>query len=433
MKRLLTITLAFNILFLANANTATDGETRTATVSKSVSVNDLINIQAKYTEVVLETWSKQEVEITATIRYDGKMTEKMTSFLEEFQARVEKNINLSNGALLIDTNIDKPNKVQIGSKHVGINIGYSEGELKLAYKIKAPERNSYEINSSYRDLTLIGTYEKVKLTQYSGELTTDYINEADLNLKYGSASFKEIAKAKMDIYEQEIDASFIEELEISTKYSDLEIDKLKRMDANSYESDFIIESIGNLSGNFKYGELEIQENLADAELEFYEMDIKANTAGTIKFEQSKYGKIRFDEVISLSFSQSYEDKITIGKLGDFKSLESKYANHNIQELTGSFELAAYEDDIEIDKIAQSVDKIDVNGKYINATIGISNRSFNFYSNVKYGKVDYNENQIEIKKYIKENDRLEVEINSKNANSTPIQVLFEGYEVDVVIK
>ena len=433
MKRLLTITLAFNLLFLVNASTKPDGETRTATVTRQVSVNDLINIKAKYTELVIETWDKDEIEITATVRYDGKMTDKMTEFLQEFQEQVENKIIDSSGEILIDTDLDRPNKVQIGSKRVGINIGFSEDEFKLDYKIKAPARSSYEISSSYRDVSMIGKFEKVKLTQYSGELTADYIAEADLDMKYGSSNFKEIGKATMEIYEQELEAITIGDLEINTKYSELEIDKITSMEAVSYESDFVIEFIGSLSGNYKYGELEIKENLGDAELAFYEMDIDAKNAGNIKFEQSKYGKIKFDEVKSLNFLQSYEDNLTIGRLGDFRSISSKYAKHNIQTLSGSFMLNAYEDDIRIYQVAESTSEIDIDGKYINAIVDLSPVPFSFYSNVKYGKVDYNESDVDIKKYIKESDQLEVELRSKNASSTSMQVRVKGYEIDVVLK
>ena len=43
------------------------GETRTAKVTVDVSPSDVINIQAKYTELVIESWDKNEVEVIATV------------------------------------------------------------------------------------------------------------------------------------------------------------------------------------------------------------------------------------------------------------------------------------------------------------------------------------------------------------------------------
>ena len=432
MKRLITTLFVFSA-FAHLSFSKEKVETRTATVRMEVSPNSLINIQAKHTDLVVETWDKSEVEIVATLRFDGKMTDRMIEFLENFQEHVEDNVHLSGSELSISTNLDEPNKVQIGSKHVGIIIGFSEEEFRLDYKIKAPKVNEYEINNSYKDVTLIGDFEKMKFTQYSGDLKADFIQDAEINMKYGNASINQIGTATMEIYEQELDVQKFGELEINTKYSEIEIDEIKLMEAVSYETDFVFGSIGSASGNFKYGEMEVKNRIEKSEFEFYEMDIEANEAGKIEFKSSKYGKHNFEQVESLSFDQSYEDELTIDELGDFKSNDSKYGNHEIGKLTGSFVLSAYEDDVDIDEVAGSVNKINISGKYIKAALGITDQSFNLKTNIKYGKVDYDESAVEVKKYIKEGNQLEVEVVSKNRpSSNPILINVEGYEVDVEI-
>lgn len=433
MKRLLLITFAFNLLFLVNASsTNKDGETRSATVKVSVTANDLINIKAKYTDLVVEAWDKDEVEVVATVRFDGKMTDKMVEFLDNFQEYVEENITKSGGELEINTNLDEPNKIQIGSKRVGIIVGFSEDELRLDYKIKTPRKNKYEINSSYRDLRLIGSFENMEITQYSGELNADFIGKAELNLKYGSASFKEIKTATMEIYEQEIEAETIGTLEITTKYSELEIRTIDRMEAASYESDFEFDNAGFISGNFKYGEIAIQEELGDAKLEFYEMEIEARSIKNILLTNSKYSKVTAAKIGNITYTQSYEDETSVGILGSFKSLDSKYGEHEIEKLTKSLNLDAYEDDINIEEVSSSVESITIKGKYINSKLGLREQSYNLKTNVKYGKVDYNESEVNVKKYIKEDDKLEVEVVSKNNSANPIQITAEGYEIDVEI-
>ena len=224
MKRLKPF--AFSLLVaLAGVAGERNLETRSATIVLDVSPNDLINIRAKNTDLVVETWDKNQVEIVATLRYDGKMTNKMTDFMDNFQEYVEENIAHSGGQLRIDTNLDEPNKIQIGSKHVGIIIGFSEDELKLDYKIKAPKQNDFEIDNSYKDVALIGDFGKVKLTQYSGELKAGYIEDAEINLKYGSSSFRGIGSGVAELYEQKLDAVTIEELELNAKYSEIEVGK----------------------------------------------------------------------------------------------------------------------------------------------------------------------------------------------------------------
>ena len=432
MKRLIVILFASSLTVYTSSAKSRDFETRTATVQVEVSPNDLINIEAKNTDLMVEAWDKNQVEIVATLRFDGKMTDKMTAFLENFQKHVEENIRKSGNELIIETNLDEPNKVQIGSKHVGIIIGFSEDEFRLDYKIKAPKANRFEIDHSYKDVSLIGDFRKMNLKQYSGDLTADFIQEAELNLKYGNAIIKGMGVVDMELYEQELEVETIDELEINTKYSEIEIDEIGTMKAVSYETDFVFGTIKSASGNYKYGEMEVKNRIGESDFEFYEMDLTANSAGSIEFTSSKYGKHEFGTISSLVMDQSYEDELTIDELGNFKSKDSKYGNHAIELLSGAFDLNAYEDDLEIEEVSSSVDRIAIAGKYINASFGISDQSYNLKTNVKYGTVDYDESAVEVKRYIKEGDKLEVEVLSKTASSNPIQVIVEGYEIDVEI-
>ena len=130
--------------------------------------------------------------------------------------------------------------------------------------------------------------------------------------------------------------------------------------------------------------------------------------------------------------QSYEDEFTINKLGDFKSKDSKYGNYEIDVLTGSFELSAYEDDLEIEEVTSSVSQIELTGKYINASLGVSDQAFNLKTNVKYGTIEYDEMDVEVKRYIKDGDQLEAEVLSKKSSLNPIQIIVQGYELDVEI-
>ncbi len=426
MKKLILIALISSL----NYSYANDGETRTATVKVEISSTDDINIQAKNTDLVVETWDKNEVLIEATVRYDGKMTDKMEKFLDEFEQRVNDKISRGAGELKIDTNLDRPNKVQIGSKHVGINISYGDDELKILYKVKAPGANKYVIANSYEDVRLIGRFEKIEFTQYSGELEAENIGTATMNLKYGSANIQNVDEGKFEIYEQELDIDKLGNLDLNTKYSDLEFKVAREIDAVSYESDFDIGSVGEMNGNFKYGEINISNTLEKAEFVFYEMKLDVDEVQSLKLMGSKYSKFEFDRIRSLTFDQSYEDETNIGYLGTFKSENSKYGNHSIDLLAGSLTLLAYEDEIEIDELGSDVKQVTLDGKYVDAVIGISNSSFILTTSLKYGKAIYDESDVDVRRYIKENDRLEVEVHSKSKSDNPTRISVKGYEVDI---
>lgn len=429
MKKLILIALACSFTTLLHANKK-DGETRTASVKVSVSPSDLIDIQAKYTELTVEAWDKNEVEIEATVRFDGKLTNKMQVFLDEFEKNVKDNIYKSVGQLKISSDLDIPNKIQIGSENVGINISFGDNELKISYKVKAPGKNKFVIASSYEDMRLIGSFNQIELTQYSGDLEAGSIEKAKMNLKYGAAAIESIGSASMEIYEQELNVSSINELTINAKYSDLELRTCGNLEFTSYESDIKIGSAKQLNGNLKYGEIEITDRLDRSELTLYEVDIEAKEIGTLRLENSKYSGFDIGRVGSIYFEQSYEDETEIYSVGTFKSLNSKYGNHSLGTLTGSLDLTAYEDEIEIEKVGSTVTSINIDGKYIDSIIDLGGRSYVLLTDVKYGKVEYDESNVDIKRYIKADDKLEVEAHSKNKTSNPVKITVKGYEVDV---
>lgn len=430
MKKLIIIALACSLSWTLSATEINEGETRSAKVTVNISKSDRINIQAKYTELIVETWDKPQVEVEAIVRYDGKMTDKIQDFLDEFEQNVKDHIQKGATELLIDTDLDIPNKIQIGGKHVGIQISYGDDELKVTYKVKAPGVNDYVISNSYEDVHLMGSFKKVDFKQYSGELEAEIIEKGIFNMKYGSASFQQIGNAEMEIYEQELDARIIGTLELNAKYSNLELTEVGTIEATSYESDYQIGSIDEISGNFKYGEIEITERLGEAKLEFYEMDMEIEDVQSLVLTNCKYSKFEIEKAGSITFEQSYEDETTLGTLGQFKSMNSKYGNHRIQTLGSSFQLNAYEDEVEIESLSELATDIYIDGKYIDSSIGIRNASFILKSNVKYGKVEYDESSVDVKRYIKDGDQLEVEAHSKTKRERSVNITVNGYEVDV---
>ena len=430
MKKLILIALACSFSSLGFASS--EGETRTATIKTSVSASDQINIEAKYTELLVETWNKNEVEIEASIRFDGKMTSKMETFLDEFEQRVKDNITQGAGELKIDTDLDIPNRVQIGGKSIGINISYGGKELKIVYKIKAPGANKYTITNSYEDVRLVGDFDELDFTQYSGDLEAGNINEAKMNMKYGSASIRSLQKGEMEIYEQKLDITTLGTLDLNAKYSELDFDNVTGVDAVSYESDYEIGSIDSMEGNYKYGEINVSGTLGKGTFVFYEMKLEADEVGTLRSENSKYSKFEFEQAGTITFDQSYEDETSIGTLGSFKSKNSKYGNHYIGTLEDNIQLSAYEDEIEIEELGSNVSEISIDGKYIDSFIGIGNASFVLTTNIKYGKANYEESDVDVRRYIKENDQLEVEVHSKTRSDNPIRIDVKGYEVDVTL-
>lgn len=432
MKKTILILLAFSLLLCFAEAKNPDGETRTATLTYEVSANDVIHLKAKYTDVLIEAWDKNEVYIEATIRFDGKMNDRVQRFLDAFEEEVESNVSDSPGVLYIKTNLDEPNKFQLGSKHIGIQIDYGEDELKLEYKLKVPSTNELKIENSYRDVKLVGDFAEVEIDQYSGDLEVESIGEAEIKLKYGTAYFDQIEIAEMELYEQDLTVNSIGQLDIETKYSELKIENLGTTEIVSYESDFEITNLSALNGNLKYGKLEITDRFEEGELTTYEFDIEAKSIGSLTFENSKYGKVEAEDIEMLTLIESYEDDFDFESIETLKVEESKYVNYNIGKLINKLEIdQGYEGSIDIDALGDQASSIEITGKYIETTIDTGGVAYKLLSDTKYGSVNIDRDSMNVTRYIKDGDQLEIEATSNTSNSdNPLLISIRGYEMDL---
>ncbi len=425
--------LLISAVFSANLVFGTGKEIQTQTTSHSVAVSSSteIKIQGKHTYLEIETWDKDEVAIEATVTFNGKITDRVQKFLDEFEQNVRDGVLKTGNELKINTRLDEPNRVQIGSKHVGVIIGYSEKELRIEYIIKVPGSNDLTVKGAYKDIVMIGTYDDVEITQYSADLTADTFKKAKLNLKYGDAEIKSIGNLTMEVYEQDMEVNKIGTSDLNVKYSDLTFDQVDEMTVIGYETDFYFVDIESLDGNLKYGEMEIESKLSRGTLTLYEFNIDGQGVGNLRFENSKYSNIEFDRANEIKFIESYEDKLDVRYINTLIA-KSKYGEYTIDQLGHKVELFGYEDDLVINDVADEATGIHLDGKYLNLDIDLTDSEYRLVSDLKYGKVDYDESKVDVRKYIKENSMLKIELASKRAGADAFLLDIRGYEVDVFL-
>lgn len=407
------------------------GETKTAKHTVTVSQGEVINIQSKNTFVNIQTWDKNEVEIVAEITFDGNENDRIRTFLDEFEKNVKNNITKANGELLINTNLDEPNKVQIGSKYAGVIIGYSDKELRIEYSIKLPSTNKLKVKSAYKDLIMTGTYQEVEVVQYSADLIGGIFKKATLGLKYGDSNIEYIGEGKIESYENDTEIKEAESLDINDKYSNISINRLSTLTIIGYETDMKIGNAETLNGNLKYGNMTVKEKIGNATLTLYEYDITGEAFGNIRLENSKYSKVILDRANEIRFLESYEDELKIRYL-NILGTKSKYGSYTIEQLGKKLELVGYEDDVTISQLLKTTESISMDGKYLKILLGSSGVPYSLNADVKYGKIDYNESNLNIKKYIKENDKLTIEAEAKYSTGNNVSIRLTGYEVKAEI-
>ena len=407
------------------------GETKTARHTVTVSQSDVINIQAKNTFVNIQTWDKNEVEIVVELTFDGNENDRIRKFLDEFDKNVKDHISKSGGELLIDTNLEEPNKVQIGSKYAGVIVGYSDKELRIEYSIKLPSSNKLKVKSSYKDLIMNGTYQDVEVSQYSADLTGGVFKKATLGLKYGDTNIEFVGEGIIESYENDTEIKEAETLDINDKYSNIFINRIASLAIIGYETDLKIGNTESLNGNLKYGNMTVKEKVSKASLTLYEYDITGEAFGNLRLENSKYSKITLDRANEIRFLESYEDELKIRYLNTLVT-KSKYGDYSIEQLGKKLELVGYEDDVNVSELLKTTESISLDGKYLKLNLGTSGISYSLNAAVQYGKIDYNEGNVNVRKYIKENDKLTIEADAKTTSGNVVSVKLTGYEVKAEI-
>ena len=181
MKRsIYSLVLLLAVSFFATADT---GETKTAKFNYPVSESTDITVRSSNMDLLVEGWDKNEVQVIATLEFKGKETDRARKFLDSFEQLVENNIIVSSTSIVINGNLDEPNKVQVGSKFFGVQIGYDDDELMIRYEVKVPFGNNFDVKNSYKDLNIIGDFTgKVEIEHYSGDLVGGSFK--DLELKW---------------------------------------------------------------------------------------------------------------------------------------------------------------------------------------------------------------------------------------------------------
>jgi len=436
MKRKLTV-FNFIVAGLLTLSTHADangiGETRTAKVTIPSNPSALILINGKNTELIIETWNKNEIEVIAEINYRGKEKSNMTEFLDSFEQDVKDNIFTSSQKIEIKSSLDTPNKVQIGSKNAGIIVSYNDDELNITYSIKVPMVNAIQVINSYKNLDMKGSYQaSVDVQQYSGNFTGGNFNELIVSLKYGTAVIDNIKKLTGEMYEENFTASGISNLEINAKYSKINVNNLIAGSFLNYETKMYFGSVETLSGEMKYGRLEIDQFVDQLNFDvLYEIEIYANEVNDIRFEQSKYGEYNFKKIRSVYLVDSYEDELS-SEITYSADIKAKYGKFDMGNLVKSYVLDGYETETSLNLLDET-SEIKLDGKYGTSLIATNGNSIAIDAAVQYGNINYPMETMNRNIYIKENDKLEMKLSSKNIQSKPCMINVRGYEQNVEIK
>lgn len=404
---------------------------KTAKHSLVVAKDVNILIDGANTDMEIQIWEEERMEIEATFRYRGsKHLDKIEAFSAELENKLREGIIQSDGQVNITTIRSLPKKVKIGVADFSFfEQSFSRDELQLIYKIKMPGKGKVNIKHSYRDLRIQGELKDLVLSQYSGRFSADKIEQGQLTMKYGETRLGDITTGSIMLYENDITAENLGKIDLKIKYSDLRARSGDKLKIEAYESEMEFMDLNKFEGNFKYSRLRGQ-HLNKGQVESYESQFRFEKADKLAISNSKYCSFDLGEAGNLSVGQGYEDKLSIKKVTAFNGGNSKYCKYEFGELGEAFSLKGYECQVRLNKLSQEKGTITIDGKYMKVAINVAEKVYDAKVNLKYGHVDYRKVDAEASMTKKGETVIASITSTKRNKDNGYQIQLMGYEVNV---
>lgn len=424
-----TLLYSLTVLLLGHLAQAKEVH-REASAKHSINAKGINNLvlDAHNTDTNIELWEKDEVLIEANFYYRGEEDhKKINEFLASFSESVKAGVSKGSSEIIINTYRAIPSKKKLGWENFAlVDLAFSKDEAKLIYHIKIPARMALNIKHSYKDLQIKGKIKSLDIEQYSGRLAIDDLERGTLSLKYGRADIRNLGQAKLYLYEEEVSGEDWADIDLNAKYSKLRVRNINKLQGQGYETKYRFIGVERLSGDYKYSSVE-SENISLLNISCYECDWEVKTVKDIRLISSKYSSYTIDQLQNLNVDQSFEDNYSFQFAGNISCANSKYTKLKLGALSGNYSLSGFECKTEIVLLKAKSGKINIDGKYLNTSIGTAGVDFKLESSLQYGNLSYPVERCNAK--LRENGTTSTaSLSTKNIAAEFYTINVTGYEV-----
>jgi len=384
------------------------------------------------TDIVIHTWDKPEVEFHMIINAEFR-NEEDAEEVDDYLKRLK--FSSSSGRTELNSRFWKSR-----TNIMGISTMVLEGLKPIRYRkfkmeciLWIPEEASLELNTKYSEVKIEDLGAELILDSYDDEIYAESVGEkASIVAKYSEMEFSDMKDVDLDLYNCDLLMKDVGDLKIITKYSEITAADAGILDIDSYEDELSFENCGDIKFIAKYSEL--NAGLAGKLVaDNYECEFTADKITNARI-QAKYSDFVITMADHLDIISFYEGGIESENVKSIEIKETKYAEYNIEVLGKDLIIVeGYEDNIAVERLTTGMQKIDINGKYLDIEMGIA---FNFdcrlKANIRYPDLDIDEDIFRTKIHIKEGSDLEYEgIKGTEKTGMP-ELLISGYEVNLSI-
>lgn len=302
----------------------------------SVGPRDLLEVENKYGDVILESSEGDELHIQVEIILRGG-SDKAILELKDF---VDVEINQNGSFLVAHTNWGK--NASFFTKSLEGIKGVFDGDrsVEVNYLVKVPSYLDMHITNKFGDI-FIGEHEgSLDIDLSHGDLRSRKISSPEkVSVSYGKMIVDEWGKGRVEVFFGEIDSKKAQDLTIKSKNSEIEFEEAGSLNFHSQNDEIHIEQVGDLKGDFRFsktrvdlltGKLRIDQDYGDLNIKSMDPNF---VSVDLRLKKSDVTLI-IDEFTPFNFSIYLEDGETFSSVPDLITMKRDEQIGNERQMEG---------------------------------------------------------------------------------------------------
>jgi len=326
-------------------------------IDKTFKVSDRVNIEItnKYGNVIIDTWSRNEVSLKIEILAFGKDE----SAADKLMDRVEFDFKHSDDFLEVESVFDRKKSFfkdlvnAVGDYSASL---LSKHKLQINYELSIPaSTSSISVDNKFGDVHIGEVEGRVNVTIAHGNLrVSKLVDYSRLSMNYGIAKIHEINEANISLKGAELEVEYVGKLNLNSSSSTVTVGKAGSIDLESTNDNIKIVEVHDISGSANFTEMSISylSEICRLDQSYGGMTIK-NIPGDFKSVRlsgkSTDYKLRFSNDASFETRiYARDDKLSIKEFPGLREKRYMDDKSKFVQVTGNFGKSTTESKLNID-------------------------------------------------------------------------------------
>lgn len=351
------------------------GESKEDVKSIIAAAIDVLKISTSNAPIIINTWDKNEIEVTAIFTLEAKKYEDTKLGLEDFKLDLVREGNL----ITAITNWDEIENCNCGSKRKnkiktdnGASIEFEQ--FTIAYEVKVPKDINLNLTNKYNNIVIPSINGGVKANGFKGNISIgDVTGSIDLDSKYGNVTLGNYADGTINVFKGAVSGKSGQTLTIKANYSSVKLADIKNLKINAFKSSAELSgNIVQLEGSVKYGSLKVAGDVDQLDLAVFKSSVQINNSKVSKLDLS-YSDFKAKDIDQLDISKAFKSNIQLNNSIEIQG-NFQYSPISIKHIGRSIDISSFKGDISVGEVGKDFTKVKVMSKYDNINMQLNPKS-----------------------------------------------------------